>query len=109
MRQASQNQKPPTIPDHEMLREIGEGAFGVVWLARDCLGGFHAIKVVHRKKFESERPFLREMDGIRRFEPISRAHEGFVPILQVGRNQAEDYFYYVMELADDSGIKRKMD
>ena len=33
------------------------------------------------------------------FEPISRAHAGFVDILHVGRTS--DYLYYIMELADD--------
>ncbi len=35
------------------------------------------------------------------FEPISRAHDGFVDILHVGRSVAGGFFYYVMELADD--------
>ena len=38
-----------------------------------------------------------------KFEPVSRSHEGFVDILQVGRNDETGYFYYVMELADDAG------
>jgi len=92
---------PPGIPDHELLRPIGRGAYGEVWLARTALGTERAIKVVYRSSFESERPFEREFSGIQRFEPISRAHEGFVDILQVGRNDAGGYFYYVMELADD--------
>lgn len=33
------------------------------------------------------------------FEPISRAHDGFVDILHVGRTK--EYLYYIMELADD--------
>jgi len=35
------------------------------------------------------------------FEPISRAHDGFVDILHVGRSVSGGFFYYVMELADD--------
>ena len=35
------------------------------------------------------------------FEPISRSHAGFVDILQVGRDDARAFFYYVKELADD--------
>jgi len=37
---------------------------------------------------------------MQKFEPISRSHEGFVDILQIGRNDEAGYFYYVMELAD---------
>ena len=66
------------------------------------MGSFRAVKVVYRKTFESERPYEREFSGIKKFEPISRSHEGFVDILQVGRNDQAGYFYYVMELADDA-------
>src|SRR5438552_13225717 len=86
------------IHEHELLRRIGHGAYGEVWLARNALGAYRAVKVVYRKDFEDSRPFEREFNGIRKFEPISRSHEGLVDILQAGRH--EDYFYYVMELAD---------
>jgi len=86
------------IPDHQLLRRIGGGSYGEVWLARNKLGTLRATKVVYRKTFEDARPFEREFKGIQKFEPISRSHEGLVDILQVGGT--EDYFYYVMELAD---------
>jgi len=41
------------------------------------------------------------------FEPISRAHAGFVNILHVGRTS--DYLYYSMELADDHLAGKKID
>lgn len=91
----------PVIPDHELLRCIGEGTYGQVWLARNILGTFRAVKVVFRSRFRSVKPFEREFNGIRTYEPLSRSHEGLVDILQVGKNDAEGYFYYVMELADD--------
>lgn len=65
------------------------------------MGTYRAVKVVYRKQFEHQRPYEREFNGIQKFEPISRTHEGMVDILQVGRNDREAYFYYVMELADD--------
>ena len=86
------------IHDHELVRRIGRGAYGEVWLARNALGTCRAIKIVYRKDFEDSRPFEREFAGIQKFEPISRSYPGLVNILQVGRR--EDYFYYVMELAD---------
>jgi tetratricopeptide (TPR) repeat protein len=55
---------------------------------------------VRRAAFDDDRPYEREFSGIRKFEPISRTHEGFVDLLQVGRNDTEGWFYYVMELAD---------
>ena len=93
---------PPAIPDHELLRLIGRGSYGEVWLARSKLGTLRAVKIVYRATFEDSRPFEREFKGIQKFEPISRSHEGLVDILQVGG--AEDYFYYVMELADAAEV-----
>ncbi|MBI2926652.1 MAG: serine/threonine protein kinase [Verrucomicrobia bacterium] len=84
------------------MHRIGRGGYGEVWLARNLIGTQHAVKVVHRKRFDRERPYQREFEGIQNFEPISSSHEGFVRILQVGRNETEGYFYYVMELADDA-------
>ena len=89
---------PPPIPDHELLRLIGRGSYGQVWLARNRLGTLRAVKIVSRETFEDRKPFEREFKGIQRFEPVSRAHEGVVDILQVGGT--DEYFYYVMELAD---------
>jgi serine/threonine protein kinase len=90
------------IPEHELLRPIASGAYGQVWLARNRLGAYRAVKVVYRATFEHQRPFEREFAGIKAFEPISRSHEGLVDLLQVGRDDAAGYFYYVMELADDA-------
>lgn len=91
----------PRIPDHEVLRCIGKGSYGEVWLARSLTGSFRAIKVVRRDDFELDRTFEREFEGIKRFEPISRDHPGLVHILHVGRNDEEQFYYYVMELGDD--------
>jgi formylglycine-generating enzyme required for sulfatase activity len=91
----------PVIPDYELLRVVGRGAYGEIWLARGLTGALRAVKIVHRATFESERAFNREFSGMSAFEPISRAHDGFVDILHVGRSDAASFFYYVMELADD--------
>lgn len=89
---------PPPIPDHQLLRPIGAGSYGEVWLARCALGRYRAVKIVRRASFAEQHPFDREFEGIRRFEPLSRQHESQVDILHVGR--ADGCFYYVMELAD---------
>jgi hypothetical protein len=46
---------PPRVPDHELLRRIGRGAYGEVWLARSVLGAFRAVKIVHRNAFDHDR------------------------------------------------------
>jgi WD40 repeat protein len=89
------------VPDHELLRRIGRGAYGEVWLARNVMGMFRAVKLVFRKSFKDQKPFERELSGIRKFEPISRSHEGFIDVLHVGWGKDQEFFYYVMELGDD--------
>lgn len=92
----------PKIPDHEVLRRIGGGAYGEVWLARGVTGALRAVKVLWREDFEDERSFEREFEGILKYEPISRDHPGLVNVLHVGRSQGEqEFYYYVMELGDD--------
>lgn len=94
------NPKPAvTIPDHELIRPIGCGSYGEVWLARSILGEYRAVKIVRRDSFDHDRPVERELEGIQKYEPISRSHEHQVHILHVGK--LAEGFYYVMELADD--------
>src|SRR5574342_183453 len=35
----------PVIPDHQLLRCIGQGSYGEVWLGRNVLGEYRAVKV----------------------------------------------------------------
>jgi WD40 repeat protein len=67
------------------------------------MGAYRAVKIVSRSAFDNDRPFEREFRGIQKFEPISRSHPSQVAILHVGRSG--DYFYYVMELADDASAE----
>ncbi|HMF11718.1 MAG TPA: serine/threonine-protein kinase, partial [Gemmataceae bacterium] len=83
------------------MQRIGAGAYGEVWLARsNATGALRAAKIVWREKFTDDRPFQREFEGIQRFERISREHPSQLALFHIGRNDAEGYFYYVMELAD---------
>src|ERR1039457_6742599 len=91
----------PIVPDHELIRLIGSGSSGQVWLARNTLGSYRAVKIVQEQMFKHRRPFEREFNGILKFEPVSRLHDGLVDVLQAGRNEAAGSFYCVMELAHD--------
>ncbi len=89
----------PWVPEHEVLGLIERGSYGEVWLARSATGRFHAVKVVRRDAFPDARPFERELEGLRHYEPLSCRHAALLPILQVGLEDGR--LYYVMELADD--------
>lgn len=89
------------IPDYTLLKRIGSGAYGEVWLAQSVTGALRAVKIVWREDFELTRTFHREFLGIQQFEPISRGHPCLVHILHVGWNEMRGFYYCVMELGDD--------
>lgn len=105
----SSDRSRPRIHDHETLRLIGRGAYGEVWLARSVTGALRAVKVVWRADYDYPEAFEREFEALKRYEPVSRRHPGLVPILQVGRNDEEGFYYYIMELADDVDTGRDID
>jgi serine/threonine protein kinase len=91
----------PAIPEHQLLRFIGEGSGGQVWLARNVIGAYRAVKIVQKNAIQPSQQFTREFTGLSKFEPVSRLHDGLMDILQIGVAEAAGYFYCVMELADD--------
>src|SRR4051812_27377367 len=93
---------PPVIPDFELLRRIGGGSYGDVWLGRSVTGIYRAIKIVDRSRFADERPFLREFEGIMRFQKAVGGQPRQLALLHVGRDNIAGVLYYVMELADDA-------
>lgn len=90
------------IPDYTLIKRVGSGAYGEVWLAQSVTGAYRAVKIVWREDFELTRTFHREFLGIQQFEPISRGHPCMVHILHVGWNEDRGFYYCVMELADDA-------
>lgn len=88
---------------------IGRGAYGEVWMARGVTGALRAVKVVRREDYDHPESFEREFEAIKKYEPVSRKHDGLVPVLQVGRNDAGGFYYYIMELADDLERGRDID
>lgn len=106
---AEPDRDPPPISDHELLGCVGRGSYGEVWLARNVIGTFRAVKIVYRRTFTEDRPFEREFLGIQKFEPVSRSHPGLVSVLHVGRHEPAGCFYYVMEVADDVSSGQAID
>jgi serine/threonine protein kinase len=92
---------PPPVAQYELLRRIGQGSYGDVWLARGVTGVLWAVKIVWRNRFADPAPFDREFRGLSEFAtmPLGGAHH--LAIAHVGKNEELGFFYYVMELADD--------
>jgi CHASE2 domain-containing sensor protein len=91
----------PDTPDYELFDPpFGEGAYGKVWIVRNAVGQWQALKVIYLSKFDNHKdPFDREFNGISRYKPISDKHPGLLRVDFVTRKR-EGYFYYVMELGD---------
>jgi CHASE2 domain-containing sensor protein len=95
-------EKPPDAPDYELLQPpIGEGGFGKVWIVRNAIGQWQALKAVYQSKFgENRHPYESEFRGLQKYKPVSEKHPGLLRIDLVSKMKDEGYFYYVMELGD---------
>jgi CHASE2 domain-containing sensor protein len=92
----------PDAPEYELITpHIGQGGFGKVWIARNAIGQWQALKAVYQSKFGQDRgPYEAEFKGLQRYKPVSEKHPGLLRIDLVSRMKEEGYFYYVMELGD---------
>jgi len=54
----------PVVAEHELVRLIGAGSGGEVWLAKNALGTYRAVKIIDRKTFECQKPFEGEFQGL---------------------------------------------
>jgi serine/threonine protein kinase len=91
----------PQIPDLDLIRVIGRGGFGQVWLATNrTTRSLRAVKVVALQRRGAADPAGREIASIIRLEARLRQHHpNLLPIHHVG--QTAEYLYYIMDLADD--------
>jgi CHASE2 domain-containing sensor protein len=93
---------PPDAPDYQLCDlPFGSGAYGRVWLARNAIGQWQALKAVYLSGFgEYTAPYDREFNGISRYKPVSEKHSGLLRIDFISQKKPGGYFYYVMELGD---------
>ena len=101
--------KIPVISDMDLIRTIGQGSYGDVWLGRSLTGVYRAVKIVWRDRFSDAEPFEREFNGLKSFTTMSLPESNQLALLHVGRNETDRFFYYVMELADDVETGREVD
>jgi CHASE2 domain-containing sensor protein/class 3 adenylate cyclase len=98
----SPGEKLPDAPEYELFNPpFGEGGFGKVWLARNAIGQWQALKAIYLAKFgDNPGPYEAEFKGLQKYKPVSEKHPGLLRIDLVSRKKEAGYFYYVMELGD---------
>lgn len=94
-------QLPPEVPDFELIRPIGRGGFGEVWLATNrTTGHLRAIKIISLQGPDQVDPAAREIASLTRLEAnLGRHHPNLLSIHHVGKS--DEYLFYVMDPADD--------
>lgn len=91
----------PDATDYEVVTpSFGKGAYGEVWVVRNSVGQWQALKAINERSFEQAEPYQREWRGITNYKPVSDQHPGLLRIDFVSKRRPEGYFYYVMELGD---------
>ena len=95
----------PQCGQWRLVREIGHGAYGVVYLAEGADGAWAAVKVCRRDEIGEER-YARELRGARLYSAIP-SQEGLVRMREFAEKPWG--FYAVMDLADDEFGKESSD
>lgn len=97
---APRTETPPNVPDLELLRRIGAGGFGEVWLATNrATGRLRAVKLIPLHGHPSD-PAGREIVSLAQLEAqLVARHDNLLDIHHVGRT--DEHLFYIMDPADD--------
>jgi serine/threonine protein kinase len=90
------------VPDFDLLRQIGQGGFGHVWVGRNrTTGRLRAVKLIPLRGAGRADPAAREIVSLTHLEGrVGREHPNLLTIHHVGKTA--DHLFYVMDLADDA-------
>lgn len=99
--------KFPDISNYVLLRLIGSGAYGDVYLARPVSGEPCAIKVVYRDRCKDAEHFQREQRAVQFFTRNTEKLQGMIAVTDLGSDEAQGIFWYAMPLADDLSHSRE--
>lgn len=81
----------PDIKNYEIIRRIGKGGFGEVYLAKSANSAFVAVKVIPSENAK------REAEALKKYTSLA-TQKSLIKILDSG--EIEKAIYYVMPLAD---------
>ena len=96
-------------PRYELLRPLGEGGMGEVWVARDrLLGRLVALKRIRSEAPGPDRERKRRMFHREARVVASLAHPNIVPVFDTSAPDADDAFL-VMELVDGLSLARVLE
>jgi eukaryotic-like serine/threonine-protein kinase len=95
------NAQPAQVPDYTLIRLIGEGGFGRVWMAANqTTGRLRAVKLIPLHRSGTADAAGREIVSLTRLESnLGHRHQNLLSIHHVGKTA--EYLFYVMDLADD--------
>jgi serine/threonine protein kinase len=105
---------------YDYVKEIARGGYGRVCLLRRVQGNgmqseYVAGKFIYRDIFglpgdtNGEAAYQRAIDGLRNFRSLSGEAQYLLRIFDVREHHDEGYFCYMMELADDLNLGRRVD
>lgn len=91
----------PEVPDFDLIRRIGEGGFGQVWLAANrTTGRLRAVKLIPLGGQGSKNAAGREIVSLKHLEArVGEQHPNLLAIYHVGKTA--EHLFYVMDPAED--------